>query len=1496
MDSLPYVDTLFKEYLLFRGFTATLQSFSAELEADRCCGFQAEALCELIFGQLLPQCRTSQLMEVLELLADRLYSQLDGRFEAVVERMEVALMKAALVTSVKAGRQDKEGGGEAARKSGLVAEFFRQHGDALLSGPEAGVWRQWAALAFVPNPRKDPAFQAYFSPDWMSLLEVDSLLRQVESLSQQLEAAKASMAAAVAASVRHSCGDGGLEKEPREERAAVAAAAVVQSPPLAAAGGCATAGAVAGSKDTHVGGRTPVMQLPGGGDGSGDGSANDDGGGGGAGAARPTLQLQQPAAVSIKDDAGGLTDKAAAADLTPSLPSPLPPPPPQRPPSPSTTLQQRQQQQQPLSPSHHQQQPQHHCRTLSLEVSTAYTGYIGCWCQAWHAMVDSSAAAVPPQVEVAASVQRYGTASGRSAGGGGSGGTTGAAFSGFASSGRPNSEAGDVDGAGGGGDVSQCDAVALAPSPEVAAPSSYVQRSAGAALPSLAEEPGDAAPAPLIGSASSPLSSSVAAAAGAIAVLTAAAPDLRSPHGNPLRGGDGNNADGDADVDMEEDPAVMLVSGPAVMEASGGGVRRRRTSSRSSSNFSGGDRSMDEDEDEDDIGTAVVPGVDDEEDNAEVGMEAEGGRQHEGADVTHGRMEDGDRGYGSAPSTESTSSGGGGGGGGTAVVGGGRWLGVSTHLAPPGTLHGRGSAVLAAQFSPGGGHNLVTGAADGSVAIWSPLSVMLVGTAGRGILAWHADTRRAASEMPPDPTAPWAGGGVASYCDRRWRGGRCCRANMTCATLSAPAVSTPAAVQVYDSAAETVLVTCCGATLRLWSLRRLAEPLLSVPLLPYLPYGGGGGAGWSPDWSPCMCLSPRGAAAAVVLGGGGPAVYLIDLQGDGADEAAAAGGGTVSAGAGGGGGGGVGSGSSTWLSSVFGSPSTASGMNVPSAALNRMAAAAVGRVSVILPYDGSDAGISDVGGLSGEVGGGSGMPCNEFGVGGGGGGRDGGGGCDVDGVYGTSCSWHPTRDVLVVGYRDGASSCTALSHITAMSRGAGTYPPFMGGGSSGGGDEGAQAGLPPPPPPPPRTTGATAAAPTRSGTSREVTYDGGEHWEEGETGEGEWGEEGPSRMWGSGSCDTGTQQLSSDSPVGLRTPRSNRLSRQRRQLTTAAGTTMSAEAAAGGGGGGEGGGGGLGSGGAFSPVKQGGGVIMSPGGGIASGILNLPYVRGGADAPYAPPAGVADAVGVGGGGAGRVAGGISGCAGGGSVRHSSGEIVDDVTAGLPPNVILDEQAEMARHPFPIPPHELIARARRIFALGVAHWRNLSDDFEFTAPFIGPLGPDEFRTTMSTLALEEAFSDMEPRYHHFRVDPFRPNRVWVTLQPRCTHTGTFRGKLPFGIPPTGKVIEEPPQTASITFNAAGEVEAYTMGYVMDRRIGNTDGLGGAFGLMWALGAPLPAPEGRPWSPSLQLRLVNSGNWLLQLANTSVAEHHVNGRRTGFVEMCAVCGADRTLSTS
>jgi hypothetical protein len=48
----------------------------------------------------------------------------------------------------------------------------------------------------------------------------------------------------------------------------------------------------------------------------------------------------------------------------------------------------------------------------------------------------------------------------------------------------------------------------------------------------------------------------------------------------------------------------------------------------------------------------------------------------------------------------------------------------------------------------------------------------------------------------------------------------------------------------------------------------------------------------------------------------------------------------------------------------------------------------------------------------------------------------------------------------------------------------------------------------------------------------------------------------------------------------------------------------------------------------------------------------------------------------------------------------------------------------------------------------------------------------------------------------------------------------------------------------------QVIDFTMGYVMDRRLGNTGGLGGAFGLLYAIGCPFPYPEGHPWQSSWQ----------------------------------------------
>ena len=89
MEALPYLDSLFREYLLFRGFTRSLQAFSGELATDKGCGFQADALNDLIFGRLIPQLDGQGLIGLLDFLATQVFSRLSGAHEAAAAKLEV---------------------------------------------------------------------------------------------------------------------------------------------------------------------------------------------------------------------------------------------------------------------------------------------------------------------------------------------------------------------------------------------------------------------------------------------------------------------------------------------------------------------------------------------------------------------------------------------------------------------------------------------------------------------------------------------------------------------------------------------------------------------------------------------------------------------------------------------------------------------------------------------------------------------------------------------------------------------------------------------------------------------------------------------------------------------------------------------------------------------------------------------------------------------------------------------------------------------------------------------------------------------------------------------------------------------------------------------------------------------------------------------------------------------------------------------------------------
>lgn len=128
--------------------------------------------------------------------------------------------------------------------------------------------------------------------------------------------------------------------------------------------------------------------------------------------------------------------------------------------------------------------------------------------------------------------------------------------------------------------------------------------------------------------------------------------------------------------------------------------------------------------------------------------------------------------------------------------------------------------------------------------------------------------------------------------------------------------------------------------------------------------------------------------------------------------------------------------------------------------------------------------------------------------------------------------------------------------------------------------------------------------------------------------------------------------------------------------------------------------------------------------------------------------------------------------------------------------------------------------------------------------------EAYLNALDTFQLEAAFPDINPQYYGFRVDPFEPSRVWFHSRSTATHTGPLLGK-----PPTGKKLTLPPQLFHLDFSAAGKVREIGF-YVVDRRQGNTGGLGGAFGYFYGTGNPLPIPECAPYKPSKRFRLLNA----------------------------------------
>ncbi|KAF3638523.1 hypothetical protein FXO38_22397 [Capsicum annuum] len=157
MENMLYAEELVREFLVFRGFTNTLQAFVKELGTDTGKGFQVDKILDLIFSIYVPKFQAESLFELLRFLK-QCFSSLETQLNSIISDLDVSIIRYYIIHAIQAGRKDK------------VIELFDIHGSELLQKDQE--WASWFAIPYIKAPQSEPQFRVYFSKEWSNALHL----------------------------------------------------------------------------------------------------------------------------------------------------------------------------------------------------------------------------------------------------------------------------------------------------------------------------------------------------------------------------------------------------------------------------------------------------------------------------------------------------------------------------------------------------------------------------------------------------------------------------------------------------------------------------------------------------------------------------------------------------------------------------------------------------------------------------------------------------------------------------------------------------------------------------------------------------------------------------------------------------------------------------------------------------------------------------------------------------------------------------------------------------------------------------------------------------------------------------------------------------------------------------------------------------------------------------------------------------------------------------
>ena len=120
-------------------------------------------------------------------------------------------------------------------------------------------------------------------------------------------------------------------------------------------------------------------------------------------------------------------------------------------------------------------------------------------------------------------------------------------------------------------------------------------------------------------------------------------------------------------------------------------------------------------------------------------------------------------------------------------------------------------------------------------------------------------------------------------------------------------------------------------------------------------------------------------------------------------------------------------------------------------------------------------------------------------------------------------------------------------------------------------------------------------------------------------------------------------------------------------------------------------------------------------------------------------------------------------------------------------------------PFPFPVMKSLAEQIVSTEFGLKSPELLTNDFLYSSPFDGPLTKKEFLGTKGSLTNYIADSDVPLKFSNAHLDPFEPDRVWLTFYPKSVR----------------KEYKGAPEVIGVSINNDGLCYKVTAGYISDR---------------------------------------------------------------------------------